>query len=310
MSSPFSSGGAKSAPVSARRSGTGAGVGSVTGISPGPSPRTTKNNSDAEEVSLGLVSNVEVFRLFNLHKRECEDVGDYGAAKITQNRLLRMRNQELVRQSDYLKSKHAQEMAILLDAQYEEKAEFLRVWREVHLKNFFGKLKKLEEQLAEKHRIEKEILQARLKGNNSNSGDDIDNVDSTNGGLGGVKFGAEVLNLESRLKRVVQQGAYPQAEALSKRIAVLKEEQRKKHAEKVQARIEAQEELVRKRQKKELDSLSERFRGLKLDTAREQQAAYTHLKKSQGRIVLSLQDKQSNEKKKLYKQQTFLRNHF
>lgn len=56
------------------------------------SSTTTATTADQQQVA-----NVELFRLFNLHKRECEDVGDYHAAKITHTRLVSMRNLELER---------------------------------------------------------------------------------------------------------------------------------------------------------------------------------------------------------------------
>lgn len=237
------------------------------------------------------IENVDLFRLFNNHKRECEDAGDYETARVTQWRLINMRNVELERQQKGLHAKHEQEAEELSEIQFQEKAAFLRLWREEHLPSLFSKLEQLEVQLEEKQQIETSLIISSRQG-------------------AAPKFSSEVLNLEKRLKHVVQLGRYSQANEITQKINQLKKDQTGKFQTNMSSRSRQQERLVEEKQERERKNLSDRFRSIKLETAREEEKAYEALKKSHQRAVLSLMDRQALEKKHLYQRQQFLKNHF
>eukprot|EP00392_Amoebophrya_sp_AT5.2_P015775 g15991.t1 len=185
---------------------------------------------------------VDLFRLYEEHKKALESAGDYETAETTARRLTKMREAERKRQVERLLERQKREWEELQCAQLEEKGAMVaRERAEVE-----ALLKKEEETRSStnpnnhtQERLNPTLLTTGASGVGSSSKQEGPQREQLgecaaggNGGIGSesavLRPTSQILELQARLKHVVQQGLYGKAREISHEIDKLKKEQAEK----------------------------------------------------------------------------------
>lgn len=189
---------------------------------------------------------IDVYRILNDHRLECEQSGDYVAARVTRQRLNRMRDSQAEKKRQGMEFRHTTEREMLLSDQADELKAFHKLWEEKENPDLDATANKLEADLRERQEVEFMQFQSQLSAQ-----------------VFKPKNSAKVLNLKRCLQMLGVQGAYQNAKKLQNRIAKLVEQETDKSKEGLKNKYERVCEIFKSQQKKEFCALTMKIQNVR-----------------------------------------------
>ncbi|CAD7975442.1 unnamed protein product [Amoebophrya sp. A25] len=245
---------------------------------------------------------VDLFRVYERHKKQAEAAGNYETAAITAERLRRMRERDEAKKRSLLLNRHVEEKTTEEKRQLEEKEHLVEDERS-EATTLLEAETKLMGSLREKQ-VE-ELAQLLDSAQLDSTGDTAQasitdqlsaEKQSPRSMSDAVKPSAELLNLQKRLKYIVQQGLYAQARDVSDQARRLQEDEKEKGSFLRLLGTEKLEERLRERQGIELEALRERLRQKKHQLARRFESRYEQLRNRHRKRTLDLEARHRKEK--------------
>jgi len=225
---------------------------------------------------------LDLLRILENHRRECEKTGDFESAKITRERLGKLRLAQVKKQKNALMARHQADKEALLQELDRGMQEFLDGWRNVKVSELDAFVEELLRGSKERAEIELRQFQTSLNAKPFKP-----------------KFSPEVLDLQRRMECLGQQEMYQEAKKLKKKIEQLQEvELLKTHATRLKM-IEVKEASFKEKQAREMSALHDRIRNLRMEKARQQEREFRELKKQQQSTLAFLEQKHSLERSRL-----------
>lgn len=221
-------------------------------------------------------------RILENHRRECERTGDFESARITRERLGKLRLAQVKKQKKELTARHFAEREALQQELDGGMQEFLDGWRTEKIPELDSIVEELLRGMKERAEIELRQFQTGLKAKPFLP-----------------KFSPKVLDMQRRMECLGSQEMYQEAKKLKLKIQQQQEEELlKTHAQRLQG-IEAREATFKKKQAKEMNALHERIRVLRMEKARQQEREFQELKKQHASTMAFLEQKHAIERSRL-----------
>jgi len=226
----------------------------------------------------------DVYRILNDHRKECEQSGDYDAARLTRLRLNRMRGSQMQKKQDSMQNRHSTAREQLLHEQSEEMKNYLKLTEEKENPTIEATVQRLEEDLKERQEVEFIQFLSQLSAQ-----------------VYKPKFSPEVLNLKRRMQMLGVQGNYNQAKKVQARINKLIAEEETKNKEKIKEKYERVCNIFRMKQKKEYDALMLKIESVRIQKKKRQEKQKELYEKKHRKGINNLDGQQGIEKSKAKK---------
>lgn len=197
---------------------------------------------------------LDVVKILENHRRECEISGDYASAEVTRRRLEKLTAMHVEKHTQIME--HKQESAIdTLKAAYEVKCtEFERRWAEEEFPNVERQVEKMRAEIAERQAVELHRFQAQRSTEQYKP-----------------KKSGKILSERRRLDAMGAQGDYKAAKTLKAKIESQEQEELEKAHSAVLKSWRRREKRFLAQQQRDKDLLESKLKQLKLN--KEQQKA-------------------------------------
>jgi len=233
-----------------------------------PFPRAENNASDDFTLTRDAI---DVYRILNEHRLECEQSGDYVAARLTRQRLNRMRDSQAEKKRQGMETRHATERERLLSDQADELKAFHAKWEQKELPDLDATTSKLEADLRERQEVEFMQFQSQLSAQ-----------------VFKPKNSSKVLNMQKCLHMLGVQGAYQNAKKMQNRIAKLIDEETDKSKDRLKQKYERVCEIFKSQQKKDFDALKMKVDNTRLKKKKERDRETEFLEKKHRKELTTL----------------------
>lgn len=246
---------------------------SLAGAAPGP---------DENQFGMMRGEASDLQRILENHRRECERSGDFESARITRERLGKLRLAQVKKQKKDLLARHAADTEALQQELDRGMQEFLDIWRTEKVPELESCVSELLSEMRERQTIELRQFQTRLNAEPFKP-----------------KFSPAVLDMQRRMECLGEQEMYEDAKKLKAQIKKQQEmEQLRTHAGRLKA-IEAREAAFRAKLEKEMGALMDKIRTLRMEKARQQEREFRELSKQHASTMAFLEAQHAIERSRL-----------
>lgn len=221
---------------------------------------------------------IDFLKLLDDYRKKCEKEGQFSEAKRARKKFEDLKEKEILRQQNNMRSAQEQELLTVENAQKAQFIEFSQAW-DNYMSDYEATAYLSLEKLKEKHLMEIEQLRERIRKDYKVK----------------LKLSKELLEMRKRVRLYVGMKQYDDAEMLEQKANALEAIEREKMEEELEDIILKQEEKLRRKQQLALSALLKRIQRDRNEQLKHRQMDSQRLIQRNKNLLLDLLKKQNME---------------